>query len=56
MREPNPQDIQRAITALEQAHTGIHQSLAELKRGSTMDAKTLISQQIAKLANALMIL
>lgn len=53
---PEPQTIQTAINACNNAHTGIHQALERLKTGSTREAKYLIARQIAALANALMVL
>lgn len=52
----NPQSIQNAINACNNAHTGLHQAIEQLKRGSVIEAKYLISRQIATLANALMVL
>jgi|GEM_PF-5131659 len=52
----NPQSVQNAINACNTAHTGLHQAIGQLKNGSVSQAKSLISQQIAALANALMVL
>ena len=52
----DPQSVQNAINACNNAHTGLHQAIEQLKRGSCIQAKYLISQQIAALANALMVL
>lgn len=47
---------QVAITAVCNAHTGIHQAAGELRHGSVTVAKQIIARQIAVLANALSIL
>ncbi len=52
----DPQSQQMAINACNNAHTGLHQAIEQLKRGSVIEAKHLISRQIAVLANALMVL
>jgi hypothetical protein len=54
--QSDPQTLQTAIAAANNAHTGIHQAIAELKRGSVEQGKQLLARQIAVLANALMIL
>lgn len=64
MSKSDPQILQTAklarrlasFAAANNAHTGIHQAITELKRGSVEQGKQLLAKQIAVLANALMIL
>ncbi|MBW4628961.1 MAG: hypothetical protein KME49_26490 [Brasilonema octagenarum HA4186-MV1] len=44
---PEPQSIQTAINACKNAQTGLHQAIDELKQSSVIQAKYLISCQIA---------
>jgi len=39
----NPQSAQNAIDACNSAHTGLYQAIGQLKQGSVIRAKSLIS-------------
>lgn len=52
----DPQILQTAINASKNSHTQMHQIIDKLKNGSVIEAKQLLSKQIAILANILMIL
>jgi hypothetical protein len=51
-----PQVLQTAINAACNAHTGLHQTIYQLRHGSVLEAKQLLARQIATLANVLMLL
>jgi hypothetical protein len=51
-----PQVLQTAINAASNAHTGLHRAIYELRHGSIIEAKQLLAQQIAVLANVLILL
>jgi len=50
------QTLQAAINAASNTHTGFHRAIYELRHGSIIEAKQLLAQQIAVLANALILL
>jgi len=56
MNNTDPQSVQLAINACDSAHTGIHRAIASLKEGGNRQAKFLIAQQIAALAQAMAVL
>jgi len=52
----DPQVLQTATNAASNAHTGLHRAVHELRHGSIIEAKQLLAQQIAVLANVLILL
>ena len=52
----NEATLQVAISAANNAHTGLHQAIHQLRHGSVNEAKQLLARQIAVLANVLMLL
>ncbi|NJL65197.1 MAG: hypothetical protein HC903_29685 [Methylacidiphilales bacterium] len=52
----NEATLQIGITAVSNAHTGLHQAMHELRHGSVTEAKHILARQIAVLANVLIIL
>lgn len=56
LTKPDPQCVQLALTACDRSHTEIHRAIAALKRGEVAEAKRLMAQSVAFLANAMSVI